>query len=94
MKDYYWHQEEAILELKAHIMNCKHGPQDGYDCHDEAELAAQDLLEEGQQIRFLTGGILKIKWEAPCSWVGCHWHLYYCKLAEPPVFKEIREVLP
>lgn len=93
--NYYEHQQAAIEELRAHILTCKKAKDvDSFDRLQEADLATTDLLEEGQQIRFLTGGILKIKWEAPCSWDGCHWHLYYCKLAEPPVFKEIREVLP
>lgn len=93
--NYYEHQAAAIEELRQHIFTCKHAENvDLVDKHQEADLATTDLLEEGQQIRFIQDGILKIKWEAPCSWVGCHWHLYYCKLADYPEFKEVREVLP
>tara|TARA_Y100001938_G_scaffold143415_1_gene216141 strand:- start:624 stop:905 length:282 start_codon:yes stop_codon:yes gene_type:complete len=92
--NYYHHQAEAVRELRKHILSCKHAPSDVVTRFDEAELAETDLYEEGQQIRFLEGGILKIKWEAPCSWVGCGWHLYYCKLAEPPTFKDVKEVFP
>lgn len=91
---YYEHQSAAIQELREHILTCKHAKNvDWQDRLQECDLATTDLLEEGQQIRFIQDGILKIKWEAPCSWVGCHWHLYYCKLADYPEFKEIKEIL-
>ena len=90
---YYEHQAKAVQELRDHILNCKHAPADNYVRHNEADLMETGLYEEGQQIRFIQDGILKIKWESPCAWFGCHWHLYYCKLAPYPEFKEIQEVL-
>ena len=91
---YYEHQSAAIQELREHILTCKKAKDvDWQDRLQECDLSTTDLLEEGQQIRFIQDGILKIKWEAPCPWVGCHWHLYYCKLADYPEFKEIKEIL-
>tara|TARA_Y100000361_G_C11155854_1_gene344094 strand:- start:1128 stop:1427 length:300 start_codon:yes stop_codon:yes gene_type:complete len=90
---YYEHQAKAVEILRDHILNCKHAPIDIETRFDEADLMETDLYEEGQQIRFIQDGILKIKWESPCAWVGCYWHLYYCKLAPHPEFKEIEEVL-
>lgn len=88
------HEWAAFVELREHITTCKHA----IDCtesekEDEADLMADALRSEGAQIKFLQGHILKIKWESPCSWVGCHWHLYYCKLANNIEFKEIKDVL-
>ena len=94
MKDYYEHQCEAIAELREHVLNCKHGSIYVHDRYQEADLMVEGLIEEGQQIRFLDSGVLKIKWESPCAWVGCAWHLYYCKLAKDIEFKEIQEILP
>jgi hypothetical protein len=92
--NYYEHQQAAIEELRQHIFTCKHPTNvDSFDRLQEADLSTTDSLEEGQQIPFIQDGILKIKWEAPCPWVGCHWHLYYCKLAKHPEFKEIKEIL-
>jgi len=91
---YEEHEYEAVKELREHILSCKKGPKEDMDDRfDEADLAEQDLYSEGSQIKFLQGHILKIKWEAPCSWVGCVWHLYYCKLAENIKFQDIKEVL-
>jgi hypothetical protein len=92
--NYEEHEWAAVEELREHIMTCKHaGDSDIFDRHQEADLAEQDLYSHGSQIKFLQGHILKIKWEAPCSWVGCRWHLYYCKLAKDIYFQEIKEVL-
>lgn len=90
---YLLHEHAAVMELREHILNCKKGPDCFNERFSEADLSEQGLREEGSQIKFLQGHILKIKWESPCSWVGCHWHLYYCKLADNIEFKEIKEVL-
>ena len=90
---YEEHEAAAHAELREHILNCKKGPDCFSERYSEADLSEQGLREEGSQIKFLQGHILKIKWESPCSWVGCHWHLYYCKLANNIEFKEIKEVL-
>ena len=91
---YREHECAAVMELRNHILNCKHAKDTPtIDKLDEADLMEDALYSDGSQIKFLQGHILKIKWESPCSWVGCHWHLYYCKLANNIEFKEIKEVL-
>lgn len=91
---YEEHEWAAVAELREHIMTCKHAEDcTEFDKQMEADLMEEALYSEGSQIKFLQGHILKIKWESPCPWVGCHWHLYYCKLAKDINFQEIKEVL-
>lgn len=91
---YLQHEHAAVMELRNHILNCKHTRHvTDIEKLDEADLAEEALYSDGSQVKFLPNNILKIKWESPCSWVGCVWHLYYCKLADNIEFKEIKEVL-
>ena len=90
---YRQHEHSAVLELRDHILNCKHAPPSLEERFAEADLSETCLHEDGSQIKFLEGNVLKIKWESPCAWSGCVWHLYYCKLANNIEFKEIGEVL-
>ena len=91
---YLQHEHAAVMELREHILHCKHGDGSSHiERLDEADLMEDALYSDGSQVKFLPNNILKIKWESPCSWSGCVWHLYYCKLASNIVFKEIKEVL-
>jgi len=91
---YLQHEHEAVMELRNHIVNCKHAKNTTtIERLDEADLMEEGLYSDGSQVKFLPNNILKIKWESPCAWSGCVWHLYYCKLADNIEFKEIKEVL-
>jgi len=91
---YLEHENEAVMELRKHILNCKHAEGVSHiDRLDEADLMEEALYSDGSQVKFLSNNILKITWESPCSWSGCVWHLYYCKFADNIVFQDIKEVL-
>jgi len=74
--DFEWHEQCALLELEDHILNCKYG---GGDRDQEIRIREDDFYDNFQ-IK-MVGDLVKIKWEAPCSWVNCHWHLYYCRMS-------------
>jgi len=86
------HERAALHEFLTHVRTCLEG-EDDIDINQELELSESDFWECAGSIKFLQGYILKVKWEAPCPKVGCHWHLYYCKLAENIQFQEIEDVL-
>ena len=86
------HEQAALHEFLTHVRKCCEDEGD-FDVNLELELSENDFWECAGSIKFLEGHILKIKWEARCPVVGCHWHLYYCKLAKNIKFQEIHEVL-
>lgn len=69
----------AWREFDEHIMNCPHGPDEYYQRADEVKIREDEFHEDGYQIK-MVDNLVKVKWEMPCSWVGCVWHLYYCKM--------------
>ena len=90
--NYEEHEQAALHEFLRHVSSCSEGePED--DIAMELELSESDFWETASSMKFLQGHILKIKWEIMCPHSGCYWHLYYCKLADNIVFKEIQEVL-
>ena len=89
--NYEEHEQAALHEFLSHITSCKHSePED--DIQQELDLSESDFWDTAGSIKFLQGHILKIKWEIGCPFVGCHWHLYYCKLADNIEFKEVKEI--
>ncbi len=89
--NFYEHQQRAHDEYIAHLRECDHRDQDSY--LDERDVAFEiDCLEDVFQIKMLDNGIVKIKWESPCQYIGCHWHLYYCRLAIDPNWQEPHEL--
>tara|TARA_R110000751_G_scaffold24953_1_gene68246 strand:+ start:268 stop:546 length:279 start_codon:yes stop_codon:yes gene_type:complete len=90
--NYVEHELAALHEFLSHVRSCIDAePED--DIQMELDLSESDFWETAASIKFLQGHILKIKWEIKCPHAGCHWHLYYCKLAEDIKFQEIQEVL-
>ncbi len=83
---FYTHQERAQDEYITHLQECDHR---GDEILNERDIVIEiDCLEENFQIKMLDNGMVKIKWEMPCQWIGCHWHLYYCRLVADPHFEE------
>ena len=72
-------EREARDEFEDHIINCLHGPDKYYQRTDEVGIREDEFYEEAYQIK-MVDELIKVKWEMPCSWVGCSWHLYYCKM--------------
>ena len=71
---------DAWIEFEHHILNCEHAPEEYYQRVDEATIRREDFFEDAYQIK-MVDDLVKVKWESPCSWVGCVWHLYYCRMS-------------
>lgn len=62
---YLQHEHAAVMELRNHILNCKHTRHvTDIEKLDEADLAEEALYSDGSQVKFLPNNILKIKWES------------------------------
>ncbi len=85
---YEEHEQRAWDRYVEHVLTCSHGPTEDqyYQREDEVRMQADDFEEHCFQIKMVEG-MVKIKWETPCTWVGCPWHLYYCKMIEAPVWE-------
>lgn len=71
---------DAWLEYEHHILTCEHGPTELYQRVDEVRILQDGWFEDCYQIKMVED-LVKVKWEAPCTWVGCPWHLYYCRMS-------------
>ncbi len=88
--NFYEHQQRAQEEYISHLRSCAHG----HGGLTHADIAMEiECLEDNFQIKMLDNGMVKIKWEMPCQYIGCHWHLYYCRLAADPSWQQPHEVL-
>jgi len=76
------HESMAWVEFAKHIRECTWGnPSSLAEREDEICIREEEFFEDAFQIK-IVDNLVKVKWEAPCSWVGCTWHLYYCQMSK------------
>ena len=76
------HESIAWVEFATHIKECAWGnPSTHAQREDEIAIRQEEFFSDAFQIK-IVDNLVKVKWEAPCSWVGCPWHLYYCKMSK------------
>jgi len=79
--NYFEHRQKAADDFENHIIQC--AIKNNIYCDaDEIAMALSDWYE-CEQIRMLSTGEVKIKWEANCWWADCSCVMgtYYCILA-------------
>ena len=81
------HEQRAWTRYKEHVATCSNGPESFSDRLWEIDLQEADFEEHCFSMKMVEDEV-KIKWETPCTWVGCTWRLYYCRMVETPVWED------